>query len=299
MSESIAVVGIGAMGAGAARRLLDQGRRVVVWNRTPSKTLPLLELGATAAASPREAAAGAGIVITFLAHDRALEEVVLGPDGVASGLGQGGVHLSMSTIAPTTARMLAQEQEERGSAYVAAPVFGRPDAAASGQLWIATSGPAAAKAVARPVLETLGQGVRDFGEDPAAAHVVKLAGNFLIAAACEAMAEAYTLGEKSGLDRVQLAEFFGASLFPSRIYQNYGKAIAEHRYEPPGFKLKLGLKDLRLVLGAADEREVPMPLAGILHDRFLALAAQGQGEKDWTAIGLAVAREAGVSPSSR
>jgi 3-hydroxyisobutyrate dehydrogenase-like beta-hydroxyacid dehydrogenase len=299
MSEGIAVVGIGAMGAGAARRLLDQGRRVVVWNRTPSKTLPLLERGAAVAESPREAAAGAGIVITFLAHDRAVEEVVLGPDGVASGLDPDAVHLSMSTIAPTTARMLAQEQEERGSAYVAAPVFGRPDAAASGQLWIATSGPGAAKAAARPVLETLGQGVRDFGEDPAAAHVVKLAGNFLIAAACEAMAEAYTLGEKSGLDRVQLAEFFGASLFPSRIYQNYGKAIAEHRYEPPGFKLRLGLKDLRLVLGAADEREVPMPLAGILHDRFLALAAQGQGEKDWTALGLAVAKEAGVGPPSR
>jgi 3-hydroxyisobutyrate dehydrogenase-like beta-hydroxyacid dehydrogenase len=299
MSEGIAVVGIGAMGAGAARRLLDQGRRVVVWNRTPSKTLPLLERGATAAASPREAAAGAGIVITFLADDRALEEVVLGPDGVASGLRSDAVHLSMSTIAPTTARVLAQAQGEGGAAYVAAPVFGRPDAAASGQLWIATSGPSAAKAAAREVLETLGQGVHDFGEDPAAAHVVKLAGNFLIAAACEAMAEAYTLGEKCGLDRMQLAEFFGASLFPSRIYQNYGKAIAEHRYEPPGFKLKLGLKDLRLVLGAADEREVPMPLAGILHDRFLALAAQGQGEKDWTAIGLAVAKEAGVGPPSR
>jgi 3-hydroxyisobutyrate dehydrogenase-like beta-hydroxyacid dehydrogenase len=195
--------------------------------------------------------------------------------------------------------MLAEAQGEGGAAYVAAPVFGRPDAAASGQLWIATSGPVAAKAAARPVLETLGQGVRDFGEDPVAAHVVKLAGNFLIAAACEAMAEAYTLGEKGGLDRAQLAEFFGASLFPSRIYQNYGKAIAEHRYEPAGFKLKLGLKDLRLVLGAADEREVPMPLAGILHDRFLALAAQGHGEKDWTAIGLAVAQEAGVGPSSR
>jgi 3-hydroxyisobutyrate dehydrogenase-like beta-hydroxyacid dehydrogenase len=297
MSESIAVVGLGAMGAGAARRLLDQGRRVVVWNRTREKAAPLIERGAKAAESPGEAAAAAGTVITFLADDRALEEVVLGANGVASGLGPG-VHLSMSTIAPTTARMLAKAHGERGAAYVAAPVFGRPDAAASGQLWIATSGPAAAKATALPVLETLGQGVRDFGEDPAAAHVVKLAGNFLIAAASEAMAEAYTLGEKCGLDRVQLAEFFGASLFPSRIYQNYGKAIAEHRYEPAGFKLRLGLKDLRLVLGAADQREVPMPLAGILHDRFLALAAQGQGDLDWTAIGLAVAKEAGVSPLS-
>jgi 3-hydroxyisobutyrate dehydrogenase-like beta-hydroxyacid dehydrogenase len=299
MAESIAVVGIGAMGAGAARRLLDQGQRVVVWNRTQSKVASLLERGAASAESPRAAAAGAAIVITFLADDRALEEVALGPDGVASGLGPDAVHLSMSTIAPTTAHRLAQAQGERGGAYVAAPVFGRPDAAAAGQLWIATSGPAAAKAAARPVLELLGQGIRDFGGDPTAAHVVKLAGNFLIAAACEAMAEAYTLGEKCGLDRAQLAEFFGASLFPSRIYQNYGGAIAEHRYEPAGFKLRLGLKDLRLVLGAADAREVPMPLAGILHDRFLALAARGQGDLDWTAIGLAVAQEAGVGPSSR
>jgi len=298
MPESIAVVGLGGMGTGAARRLLDQGQRVTVWNRTPEKAAPLVERGATAARSPGEAAAGAGIVVTFLADDAALEGVVLGPDGIAARLGAGGVHLSMSTIAPTTARRLVDAHVERGAAYVAAPVFGRPDAAASGQLWIVTSGPAEAKAKARPVLEALGQGLRDFGEDPAAAHIVKLAGNFLIAAASEAMAEAYTLGEKCGLDRTQLAEFFGATLFPSRIYQNYGKAIAEHRYEPAGFKLKLGLKDMRLVLGTADASAMPMPLASLLHDRFLALAAQGHGEIDWTGIGLAVAREAGVGPPS-
>jgi 3-hydroxyisobutyrate dehydrogenase-like beta-hydroxyacid dehydrogenase len=149
MSDSIAVVGLGAMGAGAARRLLEQGRRVVVWNRTREKAAPLVERGAKAAESPGEAATGAAIVITFLADDRALEEVVLGASGVASGLGDDKVHLSMSTIAPTTARTLAKAHGERGAAYVAAPVFGRPDAAASGQLWIATSGPAAAKAVAR------------------------------------------------------------------------------------------------------------------------------------------------------
>jgi 3-hydroxyisobutyrate dehydrogenase-like beta-hydroxyacid dehydrogenase len=298
MAESVAVVGLGAMGAGAARRLLDQGHRVLVWNRSAAKAAPLVERGAQAARSPGAAAAGAGIVITFLADDRALEEVVLAPDGVAAGLGEGGVHLSMSTIAPGTARRLAEAHRASGAAYVAAPVFGRPDAAASGQLWIVTSGPAEAKVLARPALEALGQGVHDFGEDPEGAHVVKLAGNFLIAAASEAMAEAYTLGEKCGLDRTRLAEFFGATLFPSRIYQNYGKAIAEHRYEPPGFKLRLGLKDLRLVLAAADASAMPMPLASLLHDRFLALAAQGHGEIDWTAIGLAVAKEAGVSPPS-
>jgi len=296
MAENIAVVGLGGMGSGAARRLLDQGHRVTVWNRSAAKATPLVERGARAARSPGEAAAGAAVVITLLADDRALEEVVLGAEGVAAGLGAGGVHLSMSTIAPTTARRLAEAHRAAGAAYVAAPVFGRPDAAASGQLWIALSGPPAAKDRARPVLEALGQGVQDFGEDPAGAHVVKLAGNFMIAAATEAMAEAYTLGEKCGLDRTQLAEFFGATLFPSRIYQNYGRMIAEHRYEPAGFKLRLGLKDLRLVLGAADANEMPMPLASLLHDRLLALAAQGHGEIDWTAIGLAVAREAGASP---
>ncbi len=299
MPESIAVVGLGAMGSGAAHRLLDQGHRVKVWNRSAAKAAPLIERGAEAAESPGEAAAGVGIVITFLADDRALEEVVLGRDGVASRLDGGGVHLSMSTIAPATAGRLADLHRERGAAYVAAPVFGRPDAAASGQLWIVTSGAAEAKARVRPVLEALGQGVHDFGEDPIAAHVVKLAGNFLIVAASEAMAEAYTLGEKCGLDRMQLAEFFGATLFPSRIYQNYGKAIAEHRYQPAGFKLRLGLKDLRLVLGTADVREMPMPLASLLHDRLLALAAQGHGEIDLTGIGLGVASDAGCSRRRR
>ena len=298
MPETIAVVGLGGMGSGATRRLLETGHRVMVWNRTMEKAMPLVELGAEAAGTPGEAASGAGIVITFVADDAALEEVVLGPEGVAARLGPGAVHLSMSTISPETARRLVEAHRQQGGAYVAAPVFGRPDAAAAGQLWIVTSGAAEAKAKARPILEALGQGVHDFGDDPVAAHVVKLAGNFLIAAATEAMAEAYTLGEKCGLDRMQLAEFFGASLFPSRIYQHYGRLVAEHRYEPPGFKLKLGLKDMRLVLGAADAHDMPMPLASLLHDRLLALAAQGHGEIDWTGIGLAVARDAGAAPPS-
>jgi 3-hydroxyisobutyrate dehydrogenase-like beta-hydroxyacid dehydrogenase len=298
MPEMIAVVGLGGMGAGAARRLLDRGHRLTVWNRTAEKSAPLVERGAEGAPSPGEAAAGAGIAITFLADDNALEEVVLGPDGIAARLGPGGIHLSMSTISPETARRLAAAHRDQEAAYVAAPVFGRPDAAAAGQLWIVTSGAAEAKVKARPVLEALGQGVRDFGEDPVAAHVVKLAGNFLIAAATEAMAEAYTLGEKCGLDRVQLAEFFGASLFPSRIYQHYGRLVAEHRYEPAGFKLKLGLKDMRLVLGTADAHAMPMPLASLLHNRLIGLAAQGHGEIDWTGIGLAVAQEAGITPPS-
>jgi 3-hydroxyisobutyrate dehydrogenase-like beta-hydroxyacid dehydrogenase len=298
MPETLAVVGLGAMGAAATRRLLEKGYRVRVWNRSADKATPLIGQGAEAARSPGEAAAGAGAVITFLADDDALQAVALGPEGIAARLGPGGVHLSMSTISPVTARTLADAHRANGSAYVAAPVFGRPEAAAAGQLWIVTSGADDARTKARPVLEALAQGVRDFGEDPVAAHVVKLAGNFLIAAAIEAMAEAYTLGEKCGLDRGQLAEFFAASLFPSRIYQNYGSAIAEHRYAPPGFKLRLGLKDMRLALGAADAHGMPMPLASLLHDRLLALVAQGRGEIDWTGIGLGVAGDAGAAPPS-
>lgn len=298
MADSVAVLGLGAMGSGVARRLLEQGHPVTVWNRTADKARPLAELGAKPAGSPGDAAAAAGVVITLLADDAALEEVALEPQGIASRLAPGGVHLSMSTISPATARRLSDAHLAHGSAYVAAPVFGRPEAAAGGQLWIVTSGAPEAKAKARPLLEALAQGVEDFGDDPVAAHVVKLAGNFLIAAAIEAMAEAYTLGEKWGLERTRLAEFFAASLFPSRIYQNYGKLIAEHRYQPPGFKLRLGLKDLRLVLGAADAHEMPMPLASLLHDRLLALAAQGHGEIDWTGIGRAVAQEAGLTPPS-
>jgi 3-hydroxyisobutyrate dehydrogenase-like beta-hydroxyacid dehydrogenase len=296
--ETVTVIGLGQMGSGVANRLLDAGYRLRVYNRTSDKAAPLVGRGAAQAASPGEALATDGVVLTLLADDAALEDVVLGEGGILPRLGAGGLHLSMSTISPATARRLSDAHRERGAAYVAAPVFGRPEGAASGKLWIVTSGLDEAKARVRPVLEALGQGIHDFGDDPGGAHAVKLAGNFLIAAASEAMAEAYTLGEKCGLDRVQLAEFFGSTLFPSRIYQSYGKAIAEHRYEPAGFKLRLGLKDLRLVLGTADASEMPMPLASLLHDRLLALAAQGHGDVDWTAIGLGVASDAGCSGRS-
>ena len=201
----------------------------------------------------------------------------------------------MSTISPATSRKLADEHQRYGAIYLASPVFGRPEAAAARRLWMCVSGRQSAKERVRPVLNALGQGVYDFGEDPGAANVVKLCGNFLIASAMEAMAEALTLAEKNGIDRGGIADVLGQTIFSCPIYQNYGKAIAKQSYEPAGFKLSMGLKDVDLVLQTAASTTVPMPLASMLHDRFLAALARGRGELDWAAIALGVSDDAGLS----
>lgn len=294
MSETIGLIGLGSMGLPLGINLLESGYRLRVYNRTAEKATPLAEKGAEIVNSPAEAAEG-GIVITLLANDQALELVVLGETGILKSLGQDGIHLSMSTIAPTTAQTLAEQHRQQGAHYLAAPVFGRPDAVAARKLWICVSGDAAAKARVRPVLEVLGQGVFDFGDDPAAANVIKLAGNFLIVAAIEAMAEAFTLAEKSGIDRAQVADLFGQTIFACPIYQNYGRLIAQQQYEPAGFKLSLGLKDVTLALQAAKERQMPLPIASLIHDRLLASVANGNGDIDWTGVALRISEEAGLN----
>ncbi|HJU28612.1 MAG TPA: NAD(P)-dependent oxidoreductase, partial [Candidatus Binataceae bacterium] len=186
MSEQVGFIGLGAMGAPMAANLIAAGIAPTVWNRTASKAQPLTAKGAKLAASAADTAAPGGIVITMLADDAAVENVVI-DGGLAAHLGAGGIHLSMSTIAPATAAKLARYHAERGSVYVAAPVFGRPNNAAQRQLVICAAGPAAARQRARPLFDAIGRAVFDFGEDPATANVVKLCGNFLIAAAIEAM----------------------------------------------------------------------------------------------------------------
>ena len=230
----------------------------------------------------------------MLANDQALEEAVLGENGILEKLGAGGIHLSMSTVSPATAHHLATQHQQQGSHYLAAPVFGRPDAAAARKLWISLSENAAAKARVLPILNDLGQKVFDFGEQVGAANVVKLAGNFMIISAIEAMAEAFTLAEKNGIDRTQIAELFGQTLFACPIYQNYGRMIAQEQYEPAGFKLSLGLKDVTLALQTAKESQMPMPLASLLHDRLMAAVAKGKGDIDWTGLALGVSEEAGI-----
>jgi 3-hydroxyisobutyrate dehydrogenase-like beta-hydroxyacid dehydrogenase len=294
MAQTIGFIGLGNMGAGMARRLLAAGHSLRVYNRTPEKAAALVEAGAGQAETPADAAAADGIVMTMLADDHALETVVLAEGGLLERLGPGGIHVALGTISPHTARRLAEAHEHRGALYLAAPVFGRPDAAAAGKLWVVTSGPDAAKERVRPLLETFSQGIFDFGDDIGAANTVKLAGNFLIVAALEAMAEAFAMAEKRGIGRTRLAELLAATLFDCPVYRNYGQMIAEHSHTPAGFALSLGLKDIRLVLETADAAAAPMPLASLLHDRLLALQAQGHGQLDWSALALAASKDAGL-----
>jgi len=288
---TVGFVGLGNMGLPMARNLREGGFDVVAFNRNRRKADEFAADGGRAAAHPRDAAAP-GLVVSMVADDRALEEVVDGAGGILEGLPPGGIHLSMSTVSPSVARRLAARHADRGTAYVAAPVFGRPDAAASRKLWICVSG--SERDRARDVLAALGQGTFDFGDDPGAANVVKLSGNFLIASAMESMAEAFALCEKNGIPRASAAGLFSSTLFSCPIYRNYGDAIAAERYSPAGFRLALGAKDMRLVLGAASESGVPMPAASLVHDRLLASAGRGRSDLDWSGLALAVSEDAGL-----
>jgi len=200
----------------------------------------------------------------------------------------------MSTISPQIARALVEDHALYGCAYVTAPVFGRPEAAAARKLWIVVSGAQAAKDRARPILDAMGQGVFDLGELPEAAHVAKVAGNFLIASAIEAMGEAFALVEKSGVQRAAFAELMARTIFACPLYQAYAPKIAAHQYTPAGFRLPLGLKDVEFAIQTATEARVPMPIAGVLRDRFLAALAKGRDEMDWSAIALGASEDAGL-----
>src|ERR671932_134861 len=294
VNNIVGFIGLGSMGLPIAMNLLESGYRLRVYNRTVQKAQPLVDKGAELGKSPADVVEPGGIVISMLANDQALEDVVLGENGILEKLGNGGIHISMSTISPTTAQNLAQQHEQKGTHYLAAPVFGRPDAAAARKLWICLSGNGAAKERVLPLLNVLGQKVFDFGEQVSAANVVKLSGNFLIISAIEAMAEAFTLAEKNGIDRNQVAELFGQTLFACPIYQNYGRMIAQEQYEPAGFKLALGLKDVELALQTAKESQMPMPFASLVRDRLISAIAKGRGDIDWTGLALGVSEEAGL-----
>ena len=298
MSDVIGFIGLGSMGLPLAANLLESGYKLRVYNRTAAKAQSLVEKGAIAVNTPAEVVEPGGIVISILSNDQALEDVVMGNQGLLSTLTAEGIHLSMSTVAPSTAQKLAEHHIQKGAHYLAAPVFGRPDAVAARKLWLTLSGNEAAKARVRPLLEKVGQGIFDFGDDPGAANVVKLAGNFLIISAIEAMAEAFTLAEANGIDRTQIANLFGQTLFACPIYQNYGRMIAQQQYEPAGFKLSLGLKDVTLALQTAKASQMPMPLASLLHDRLLTAVANGKGNLDWTGLGLTASEEAGMREKS-
>ena len=291
MPETLGFIGLGNMGEPIAANLLAAGYALRVYNRTPSKAAPLVAKGAVVAGSPADVAVPGGVVLTMLSDDKALDEVCLAPGSFVEKLGPGGIHISISTIAPATARRLAEHHTKHGVAYVASPVFGRPDAAAAKRLWVCISGPASARNRVQPILAAIGQGTFDFGEDPGAANVAKLCGNFLIAANLEALAELLTLAEKSGLSKKSVAELMGTF---SPMHKNYASLMADQKFSPAGFRLALGLKDINLVLQTAASCQTPMPLGSLLHDRWLSALAKGRGDLDWSAVALDAAEDAGL-----
>jgi 3-hydroxyisobutyrate dehydrogenase-like beta-hydroxyacid dehydrogenase len=290
----ITFIGLGNMGIGMAQNLLNAGYPLNVYNRTKKKS-EALKGDFQAFDQPDKASEEQDIIITMLSDDDALYDSVNGEYGFLSGMKKDAIHISMSTISPDTSRELSHIHKAQGSHYVTAPVFGRPSAAADAKLFICTSGDTDTKERVKDIISLLGQGIYDFGTDPGAANVVKLAGNFMIMASMETMAEAFTLAEKQGLDREQVADFFGNTVFNAPIYKNYGTLIAKKQYQPVGFKTKLGFKDARLASKMALDAEMPAPLLSLVYNRLLSSLANGKGDDDWVeGIAGGVSNDAGI-----
>ena len=292
MAEPIGFVGLGQMGSAMAGNLLAADFPLRVYNRTASKARSLIDQGATLAADATEVSARGGIVLSILADGEALEAVA--SDEFAKSIGQGGVHVSMSTVLPETSRRLAARHASHGVAFIAAPVFGRPEAAATRKLWIATSGPSSVKLRLKPVFEALGQGVFDFGEDPGAANVVKLAANFLAYSAVEAMAEASALAEKNGVSRGALLGMLTQTLFNSYAYTVLSRRIINSDFNEAAFTVALGLKDMKLARETATASHTSMPILDLLCDRYVSALAKGRADLDASALALGAAEESGL-----
>ena len=291
----VGVIGLGKMGAGIAKSLLRAGHRVTVFNRTRTRAEALRANGANAAGSVAEACGGEA-VLTMVADDAALEAAVSGEGGILASLRRGGIHVSLSTISTALSDRLAAAHSNAGQEFVAAPVFGRPEAAEAAKLAVVAAGPAKSVQRCKPLFEAMGPKLLVVGERSSMANVVKLSGNFLIATVLESLAEALTFARKSGVDPGLLLEFLTTTMFTAPVYKTYGELIVQGKHEPAGFALPLGLKDVRLVLQAAEAASVPMPIASVLRDRFVTAMARGNQDKDWSVIGRVAAEDAGLSP---
>ena len=285
-------IGLGHMGSAMAKNLVIGGHDVTVFNRTPGRSRALVELGAHEAAAIAGACHGE-VVITMLADDDAVSETVLGKDGVLANLSQGAIHVSMSTISVALSKRLAQAHAQAGQRYIAATVMGRPDMAAAGNLFILAAGDPATVEICGPLFDLLGQKTSNVGPEPSAANLIKLTGNFLQAAVIEALGEAVALIGKAGIDRHAYIEVLTSTIFTAPAYKIFGPLSAEGKFEPAAFAAPLGYKDIRLALAAAESLRVPMPLANLLHDRFVRLFAQGGERLDWAAIGALAGEDAG------
>jgi 3-hydroxyisobutyrate dehydrogenase-like beta-hydroxyacid dehydrogenase len=289
----VGFIGLGQMGQAIALNLVKAGHRVVVYNRTRAKAEALAAQGAQVAESMADACRRP-VLITMLADDAAVEGVFFGSGNGLSALGKGAVHISMSTISVALSERLAEAHRTAGQSYVAAPVFGRPEAAAAAKLFVVAAGPEATLAQCQPLFDAIGQRTFVVGDKPSAANLVKLSGNFLLAAVIECLGEAFALTRKGGVDPHLYLEILTSTLFSAPAYKTYGTIIANQRYEPAGFKMTLGLKDIRLALAAADALATPMPVASLVHDNFLAGVGRGEGDSDWAALARLAAANAGL-----
>ncbi|KAA8969503.1 NAD(P)-dependent oxidoreductase [Mycobacterium sp.] len=289
----IGFIGLGNMGRGMAANLVAAGHAVTVYNRTPAKTAALARQGAIPARTVADACAG-DVVVTMLADDSAVADVVFGARGVVESLRSGATHISSSTISIALSKRLTAAHTDAGQHYVAAPVFGRPEAAAAAKLFVVAAGPPQVLEPLTPLFDAMGQRTLVVSEQQHAANLVKLSGNFLIASVIESLGEAVALVRKAGMNPLHYVDILTSTLFGAPAYATYGGLIARQEFEPAGFAAALGLKDIRLVLGAAEELAVPLPVASLLRDRFLALLADGGGQLDWSAIAALAGRDAGL-----
>jgi 3-hydroxyisobutyrate dehydrogenase-like beta-hydroxyacid dehydrogenase len=288
----VGFIGLGHMGSAMATNLVKAGHEVTVYNRSPAKAAPLLKLGARKAASIGETCGGQA-VITMLANDEAVSDTVWGSGGLLATLPKSAIHISMSTISVALSKRLADAHAGAGQRYVAAPVFGRPEAAAAAKLFVVPAGDPAAVAACQPLFDAVGQKTVPMGAEPSQANLIKLSGNFLIAAMIESLGEAIALVGKAGIDRKAYVDLLTSTMFPAPAYKIYGNLIAENRFEPAAFAAPLGHKDIRLAMAAAENLRVPMPIASLLNDRFLRLLANGGEKLDWAAVGGLATADAG------
>lgn len=288
----IGFAGLGGMGSAMAANLLQAGYGVKVWNRSPQAAQPLVNAGAVQARQPEELAE-VDVLITMLANDAATEQVVV-ESGLLQQLRAGAIHINMATVSVALAKRLALLHAERNVGYIAAPVLGRVDVAAAGKLNILAAGDPLLLAKVQPLFEVLGQQTWHFGDEPEQANIVKIAANFTLASAIEAMAEGSALVRNYGVSGADYLHMLTSTLFASPAYKGYGGLIAEEKFEPAGFKLSLGMKDVGLALEAGANSHTPMPFASVLKDNFLDAVAQGDADLDWSALAKVAARRAGL-----
>jgi 3-hydroxyisobutyrate dehydrogenase-like beta-hydroxyacid dehydrogenase len=292
MTQKIGFIGLGNLGTPIALNLIDSGHTLYVYNRTASKTLPLEAKGAIVCNSIASVAKQCGIVFTIVSDDAALKNICEGENGLLNHLQKESVHISMSTILPQTAAGLSLLHQQHSQHYLAAPVFGRPEAAAEKKLNFTMSGDEKIRKQTEPLLKDAGGvNVWDFGNNITAANTIKLCGNFLIASALEAIGESTNLAINSGVDVQQMWNMLTRTLFNAPVYINYSNIILQKKFEPAAFSMKLGLKDMNLVLQQAASANQPMPLASLIQKNMQHIINKGKENIDWSAVSMAGANE--------